>query len=95
MSETAAGDAAERSLQLLRAARTLTAELSVVRDLRSTLQVVVDGVQQLGMDGAVMNLVRPDGDLEASFRDAPLFHPSCVTCYPMRSTRRSRWVRAI
>jgi len=22
-----------------------------------------------------------DGDLEASFRDMPLYHPSCVTCY--------------
>jgi len=64
VSETATGDAAERSLTVLRAARTLTAELSVVRDLPSTLQAVVDGIGQLGMDVAVMNLVRPDGDLE-------------------------------
>jgi len=29
-----------------------------------------------GLPGAKLS----DGDLEASFRDAPLYHPSCVTC---------------
>ena len=30
-----------------------------------------------GLPGAKLS----DGGLEASFRDAPLFHPTCVTCY--------------
>jgi MoaA/NifB/PqqE/SkfB family radical SAM enzyme len=30
-----------------------------------------------GLPGAKLS----DGDLEASFRDAPLYHPSCVTCH--------------
>ena len=30
-----------------------------------------------GLPGARLS----DGSLEASFRDAPLYHPSCVTCY--------------
>jgi MoaA/NifB/PqqE/SkfB family radical SAM enzyme len=30
-----------------------------------------------GLPGALLS----DGSLEASFRDAPLYHPSCVTCH--------------
>ena len=30
-----------------------------------------------GLPGALLS----DGGLEASFRDAPLYHPSCVTCH--------------
>ncbi|HEY4909507.1 MAG TPA: hypothetical protein VIJ73_08395, partial [Methylomirabilota bacterium] len=54
---------------------------------RSTLQcsesrVVADGGVYAcpilaGLPGARLS----DGGLEASFRDAPLYHPSCVTCY--------------
>lgn len=57
-------DEVGRALDLLRAARELTAELSAVRPLADTLQAVVEGVARLGFDGAVMNLVREDGDLE-------------------------------
>ncbi len=92
MSETTAGDAAERSLGLLRAARTLTAELSLVRDLRSTLQAVVDGVQQLGMDAAVMNLVRPDGDLEVAAISGP---PELHDALSGVVERRESWDRLL
>jgi sulfatase maturation enzyme AslB (radical SAM superfamily) len=38
-----------------------------------------------GLPGAKLS----DGDLEASFRDAPLYHPSCVTCHETGMTCRN------
>jgi uncharacterized Fe-S cluster-containing radical SAM superfamily protein len=38
-----------------------------------------------GLPGARLS----DGDLEASFRDAPLYHASCVTCYRTGMTCRN------
>jgi len=92
VSEMAAGDAVERSLALLRAARTLTAELSVVRDLPSTLQAVVDGVGQLGMDAAAMNLVRADGDLEVVAISGP---PEVHEALAGVVERRESWDRLL
>ena len=38
-----------------------------------------------GLPGATLS----DGGVEASFRDAPLYHPSCVTCFQTGMTCRN------
>jgi MoaA/NifB/PqqE/SkfB family radical SAM enzyme len=73
--------------RLARAAGPVLSEEDLVGFDRSTLQcsesrVVADGGVYAcpilaGLPGARLS----DGGLEASFRDAPLYHPSCVTCY--------------
>ena len=65
----------------------ILSEADLVGFDRGTLQcaearVVADGGVYAcpilaGLPGAKLS----DGGLEASFRDAPLYHPSCVTCY--------------
>jgi hypothetical protein len=73
--------------RLARAGGPVLSEEDLVGFDRSTLQcsesrVVADGGVYAcpilaGLPGARLS----DGGLEASFRDAPLYHPSCVTCY--------------
>lgn len=86
------GDEVGRALDLLRAARELTAELSAVRPLADTLQSVVEGVARLGFDGAVMNLVRDDGDLEVVATAGP--EELCRTLQGVVE-RRSSWDRML
>lgn len=81
-----------RALDLLRAAKELTAELSQVRPLTDTLQSVVEGVARLGFDGAVMNLVREDGDLEVVATAGP--EELCRTLQGVVE-RRDSWDRLL
>jgi diguanylate cyclase (GGDEF)-like protein/PAS domain S-box-containing protein len=81
-----------RALDLLRAARRLTAELSAARPLADTLQAVVEGVAGLGFDGAVMNLVREDGDLEVVATAGP--EGLCSTLQGVVE-RRGSWDRLL
>jgi hypothetical protein len=51
--------------------------------------IAADGVYACpilaGQPGARLS----DGDLEASFRPAPLYHPACVTCHQTGMTCRN------
>lgn len=54
-------------LATLRRLHEVIAELNAARNLAETLQAIVDGiVDGLGFEIAVVNLVRPDGDLEVA-----------------------------